>query len=103
MSVSLSPDTARRLRALFAAVDRREAERLLVDQCGNGLPFCEKYDAVGLERIRFAAMKVSNGNLSALRDAIDLANIDWRDLLVGAGFAEDVDAHKSWFPGEHAS
>jgi hypothetical protein len=55
---------------------------------------------VSLERIRFAALKLSAGNLEALRSAVGLANRDWRDLLMAAGFGRDVDAHRSWHPGE---
>ena len=34
--------------------------------------------------------------------AIALAHLDWRDLLVEAGFADDVNAHLSWHPGEES-
>jgi hypothetical protein len=51
-----------------------------------------------LERFRFAALKYSNGDLSRLERAVKLAQEDWRDLLVGAGFADDVEAHKRWEP-----
>jgi hypothetical protein len=34
--------------------------------------------------------------MDKLADAVRLANKDWRDLLVAAGFAESVDAHKDW-------
>jgi len=33
-----------------------------------------------------------------LSSAIDLANLDWRDLLVEAGFANDARAHFGWEP-----
>jgi hypothetical protein len=51
-----------------------------------------------IERIRFAVLKLSAGDLKALQRAIDLAKIDWRDVLVAAGFCSDVTAHKSWWP-----
>jgi len=34
--------------------------------------------------------------MDKLREAVKLANTDWRDLLVAAGFADSVDAHKHW-------
>jgi len=34
--------------------------------------------------------------MEKLRAAVKLANADWRDLLVAAGFADSVDAHKHW-------
>ncbi len=51
-----------------------------------------------MERLRFAAIKLSKGELNTLLDAIVLAQTDWRDLLVAAGFANDVHAHQSWLP-----
>jgi len=53
---------------------------------------------LGLERFRFAALKLSRGRMDKLADAVRLANKDWRDLLVAAGFADSVDAHKDWKP-----
>jgi hypothetical protein len=34
--------------------------------------------------------------MEKLGAAVKLANADWRDLLVAAGFADSVDAHKHW-------
>ena len=48
---------------------------------------------MSLERLRYAALKLSGGRLDALREAVELARIDWRDLLMGAGFGYDVHAH----------
>jgi len=38
----------------------------------------------------------SNGDIKKLKTAAKLAKTDWRDLLVNAGFAEDVNAHNIW-------
>ncbi|HXK17899.1 MAG TPA: hypothetical protein VNG33_08855 [Polyangiaceae bacterium] len=51
-----------------------------------------------LDRIRFAAVRFSGGRLSSLQEAVRLAQTDWRDLLVAAGFADDVNAHQKWQP-----
>jgi len=72
--------------------------RLLFAECGNNLPFLENYDARQLERFQFAALKWSEGNLDRLFQAIDLAQKDWRDLLVAAEFAHDVSEHERWIP-----
>lgn len=98
--VPLSSDTHARLAVLFPGADRTEAERLLVEQCGRNLPFPENATSVSLERIRFAALKESGGDLVALRSAIELAKLDWRDLLVSANFANSIHAHEYWFPDE---
>ena len=97
----LSPETQRRLDALFVGAARQTAADLLITRCATNLPFCEKSDARSLERIRFAVLKLSNGDLGELRRAVEIAQIDWRDVLVAAGFANDAQAHESWFPGGH--
>lgn len=94
----LSPGTRERLEALFAPNERGEATRLLVEACGNDLPSCGHLDPVGLERIRFAALKRSGGSLPRLHEAVRLAQVDWRDLLVFEGFGHDVHAHETWWP-----
>jgi ABC-type siderophore export system fused ATPase/permease subunit len=98
MEKQLSPETVRRMNALFAPHQRDEVSRLLVEECGSNLPFLEEYDEFQLERFRFAALKLSEGNFQKLREAVQLAKIDWRDLLVAAEFADDVKAHDRWFP-----
>ena len=100
MAVLLSAETTRRVRIMFRGHERDEAERLLVQECADNLPFVEADDATGIERLRYAALKVSNGSLSRLRGAIDLAKVDWRDLLMEAGFGEDETAHLSWLPSD---
>ena len=95
--IELTSDTGARLRAIFPAHDVPEAERLLVEDCGATLPLIgESATPVALERIRFAALRVSGGDLRRLREAANLAQTDWRDLLVGAEFAEDIHGHKAW-------
>ena len=94
----LSEQTELRLTRLFPPDQRDEVRRLLRDECGNNLPFCQDSDAVGLERVRFGVLKLSDGDLNKLRKAVQLAKQDWRDLLVASGFAHDVSAHKTWMP-----
>jgi hypothetical protein len=94
--VPLSPDTAALVDRLFAAADRDAAKALLIETCGNNLPCLEELDAGGLERYRFAALRVAEGDPGELRKAIALARTDWRDLLMCAGFGYDVLAHEKW-------
>ncbi|MFN7920274.1 MAG: hypothetical protein U0Q16_09265 [Bryobacteraceae bacterium] len=93
----LSPETIRRVEILFPPGQREHAAELLRNQCGNNLPALEDADMFELERFRFAALKVSDGDTDRLERAIELAKVDWRDLLMAAKFGE-VDAHKSWEP-----
>lgn len=96
--VDLSHATWERVRVLFPPAQHDEVAAILQNECGNNLPFLGKETAEGLERCRFAALKLSRGRMDGLREAVRLANTDWRDLLVAAGFADSVDAHKNWKP-----
>jgi len=97
--VRLSPETRRRVERLFdGAEQREEAAHLLEEQCGNNLAFPTQLDAVALERYRFAALKLSEGDLERLRQAVTLAKRDWRDLLMAAGFGHDIYEHERWLP-----
>ena len=87
-----------RIALLFSEEERQAASALLDAECGNNLPFCADDTPAGLNRIRFAALKLSNGDLGKLREAVDLAKLDWRDLLVAAGFADNIHAHEQWLP-----
>src|SRR5438045_1459688 len=94
----LSPQTVRRLELLFRPEDRAAAEAILINECSNNLPLLENLDMFQLERYRYAALKVSEGNVESLRRAVALAQRDWRDLLMAAGFGQDVAAHERWWP-----
>jgi hypothetical protein len=101
--IALSAATRLRVTALFRAEDAETAERLLADECGDNLPLVgEAATPVSLERIRFAAIRMSDGDLEHLRRAIELAQTDWRDLLVAANFADDPGAHQRWRPRRSA-
>lgn len=92
----LSEATQEKIRQLFPPEQHEETARLLRDECGNNLPLCEHWDEYGLERVRFAALKLSRGNLPELYHWVNLAKVDWRDVLMAAGFAHSVTAHKEW-------
>jgi len=82
---------------MFPPETRAEAADLLLHQCGNNLPFHEKSDEFKLERVRFAALKLSGGEIERPKEAIKLAKNDRRDLIVAVGFG-GLDAHRQWFP-----
>ena len=96
--VRLSPETQRRADLLFRPEEREKAAALLLKHCGNNLPFLERLDEYELERFRFAALKLSKGDLGRLHEAIELAQVDWRDLLMATGFGRDETAHERWLP-----
>jgi len=94
--LELSGKTIKRLKALFPEETWEEAKLLLEKECGDNIPFCEKSNKYQMERIRFAALKLSDGNIEKLREAVGMAQVDWRDLLMAAGFSEDIEAHQKW-------
>jgi len=94
--VKLSDGTWERLKKLFSAENQNEAATLLIKECGNNLPFLENANEYQLERFRFAALKLSDGDINKLLDAVILAQRDGRDLLMRAGFANSVTAHEKW-------
>ena len=97
--VALSPATSDRLCRLFRPEHTAAAERLLREGCADNLPLIPApVTPASLERLRFAAIRVSGGDLTRLREAIRIAQVDWRDLLVAAGFGHDTRAHESWEP-----
>lgn len=78
----------------FSGVDLAQAIEILENDCAP-----DRVPAMtdrGCERIRLAALRLSQGNLSKLVDAVALAQTDWRDLLMTAGFGERLNAHKDW-------
>jgi hypothetical protein len=98
----LTDEAQERVASLFPAQSRKQVCEILMKECGNNLPFCEELDARALDRLRFAVLKLSEGDLAKLWSAVELAKRDWRDLLVAAGFADDVQAHRHWKPGVQA-
>lgn len=95
----LSQDTWNLVRAIFPPEQQADVARLLVEECSDNLPFLREMDEKRLERFHFAALKLSQGQVNKLLEAIVLAQVDWRDLLVAAGFAQSVDAHTIWAKG----
>jgi hypothetical protein len=97
--IGLTSLTRSHVAVLFRAEEAAGAERLLAHECADTLPVnAEAATPTGLERIRFAAIRVSGGSLDRLREAVRLAQVDWRDLLVAADFAVSADAHERWHP-----
>jgi hypothetical protein len=86
------------VEALFVSEEMVLAKELLKYNCGENVPFCENNSPQEMDRIRIAALKISKGSYSELRRAVDLACLDWRDLLMEAGFGYDTEAHLKWLP-----
>jgi hypothetical protein len=97
--IDLTAATRRNVAALFPAEEVEAAEALLAEECADNLPLLGvAATPEALERVRFAALRVSGGSLTRLREAVRIAKQDWRDVLVAAGFGSSVLAHESWQP-----
>lgn len=83
---------------MFKGADLFIANQILIREVGRHLPLCEDWPPEAIDRLRHAVMKLSGGRLRGLRDAVRLAKEDWRDLLMAAGFADDIHAHLLWEP-----
>ena len=94
--VKLSPATCQIILQVFAPEDQAEAARILAYDCANNIPLFETQDETGLDRMRFAVLKLCRGNLAELRWWVGLAQEDWRNVLLAAGFAEKGSAHREW-------
>jgi hypothetical protein len=96
--IELSARTIACVDALFSGDAVARAKELLIHQCGSNVPFCEENSPIEMERIRLAAVKLSNGSYAELKKAVELGCTDWRDLLMAAGFGHDTEAHHQWVP-----
>lgn len=94
--LELSRKTLMLIDHIFRFEDREEAANLLKLECTDNLPFISEQSTSISERIIFAALKLSDGNIDHLVFAIETAQKDWRDLLVYAGFAEKINEHEIW-------
>ena len=94
--IPLDPETRAVIERLFPSAERERVASRLEREVGDSLPGSAGFTAESWQRVRFAVLKLSEGDGSALTRAITLAQTDWRDLLVAAGFADDPSAHRRW-------
>jgi hypothetical protein len=90
MTEELSATVRRVASHVFRADDLDEALRVL-SASGRDLGGGGDHD-----RILLAMLKDSHGSIDRLHRASHQAALDWRDLLVGVGFGDDVKAHVRW-------
>lgn len=84
------------LRAVFPPNLWERVETTLMIDCGPAQVHARDVDGEAMERIRLATLKLSAGSITAFENAVLLAQIDWRDVLLGAGFGSDLKAHIKW-------
>lgn len=95
--VTVTVETQKRIQMLFQPPDWVQVVDLLERYCSKNLPLLHNFEAPQLERIHFAALKLSDGEIDKLAHAIQMAQNDWRNLLVAAGF-DAIGVHAKWIP-----
>lgn len=98
--IEISKETALRINVLFDDGERELVAGRLLRECGDNLPLVDSTYVELAERIRFAVLKLSGGDIKKLDAEIKNAAIDWRDTLMAAGFGSDTKAHLAWTPGK---
>ena len=93
----LSADTQRLVERMIDPARREHVRRSLQERCGTSLPLVGRGTPQSLERIRFAVLKLGTASDHDFDYAVSVANVDWRDVLVAAGFGHSVTAHRVWF------
>jgi hypothetical protein len=93
-SLLITPKTEKRLALLFAPAEQERARAILVQECGTNIP---GWNAAGLERLRFAVLRLSDGRLDRLQTAVNKAKRDFRDVSMAADFGEP-DSYTRWTP-----
>ena len=95
---TISKNTIKCIETLYSKEKYPEIVKCLEEYC----EFLKSYEMKGnLDRFCFAVLKMSiirgKGHINKLYKAIELGKTDYRDLLVAAGFGNDVNIHKKWF------
>ena len=93
--IELEDEVRALIRQLFPADDQARAAALLEQTCNDNLPNIGPLipTNTNLARIRFGALKLSEGKFEKLQRIVKM---DWRDILVAAGFANSLEEHKRW-------
>ncbi|TYK64172.1 hypothetical protein [Colwellia echini] len=94
---ALSSNTESLIHTLYKSREAKEIADILENECGTEALGCTGWTPVQMERIRFAVLKLSLESETGLDRALKLATSDCRDLLMVAGFGEDLKAHEKWY------
>ena len=98
MTVGLSDKTRQLVNLYFPDEgDSNIVSQLLTTECGSNIPLCNSHSPEDMERIRFAVLKQTNGDISKFDLVLNLAKTDWRDLLMAADFGHNLRAHITWY------
>lgn len=85
------------VESIFPPSDRGFARTLLASFINNEeLLFSDLLSSSDLDRILCSVLRVSNGTIEGLCEALEMAADDWAELLVLAGFHKSRIAHRQW-------
>ena len=94
MEQELSAIVKRYIEQIFEESEHDKAKALLLEitatDSGNQ----------AANRCEIAALKVSDGTLAGLERAVKMYQLDFRDLLMCAGFGNNITAHETWTPND---
>jgi hypothetical protein len=86
------------IEAACPAPGKEIVREFLSNHCAASLPgvgdSAEWMELV--DRVQLAALRGSGWDMARIRANVALANVDWRDLLVAAGFGQSLSAHIAW-------
>ena len=77
----LSPEVQAQVELVFSPELQAEAAAILAEQCGTNIP---RWEMAGIDRLRLAALKLSQGRIEKLQKAVDMAKRDLRNVLMAA-------------------
>jgi hypothetical protein len=69
----------------------------LEQECSAEALGCNSWTPPQMERLWFAVIKLAHVHPGRIEKAIALARTDWRELLMAAGFSQELDAHEKWW------
>ncbi len=93
---SLSKRTILLANALFDEPALSRIKKVLEEEVGEDLPFCDDSSPEQMERLRFAALNLIHRDVADWDWVIELAKSDWRDLLMAADFGHVLE-HDKYF------
>ena len=97
MAIPLSQRTSRIAEILLQDSDRSRITSRLITETAENIPMWHDFTPEGMERIRFAVLKLIVQNPKNENIAFNHAQMDWRDIFMAAGFAESATEHESWY------
>lgn len=97
MPIPLSAKTKKAAEILLDDSLRERIEQRLIEETSLDVPMWDDCTPEGLERIRFAVLKLVARNPKNENIAFNHAKMDWRDLFVAAGFAQSATEHDRWY------